>query len=156
MKVKAATTQSSTHTRGVTVSAPQKIHESAFPICDVSSSDSYTHSLVPSSLILFHHRSPTMRRPVMFFTVQKSKTRKRTTRMKERMKLDVAKPQKRYVKSAAALKKTWKKAVFGWAVVRRNPPYPLPAPRPDSRSPDADIDMDPIVPPSEPAPMGVF
>lgn len=34
--------------------------------------DSKTQTLVPSSSTLFHHRRPTSRRPVTFFTVQKS------------------------------------------------------------------------------------
>lgn len=35
--------------------------------------DSKTHSSVPSGFICDHQRSPTSRRPEMFFTVQKSK-----------------------------------------------------------------------------------
>merc|ERR1712087_304306 len=34
--------------------------------------DSFLHSAVPSSLMWFHHRFPTNRRPVTFFTVRKS------------------------------------------------------------------------------------
>ena len=48
--------------------------------------DSNTHSLLPSSFTLFHHRSPTSSLPVTFFTVQKSKASKRMTAMKSSTK----------------------------------------------------------------------
>lgn len=38
----------------------------------MSGFDSNFHSDVPSSLTSFHHRNPTNKRPVTFFTVQKS------------------------------------------------------------------------------------
>ena len=62
------TKQKTAQMAGVTYKLHQKILESIYPICDISSSDSKIHSFVPSSFTLFHHRSPTSSLPDTFFT----------------------------------------------------------------------------------------
>ena len=59
---------------------------SAFSVLYIPAFDSNTHSLLPSSLTLFHHRSPTSSRPVTFFTVQKSNASKSMTAIKSSTK----------------------------------------------------------------------
>ncbi|CDF35849.1 unnamed protein product [Chondrus crispus] len=51
--------------------------------------------VVPSSAISFHHRKPTRRRPVTFFTVQKSNARSVTVMTNWITNESVKKPSKR-------------------------------------------------------------
>ena len=56
-----------------------QLHSFSHPL--LTGLDSNTHSLLPSSLTLFHHLRPTISLPVTFFTVQKSKASSRMTVM---------------------------------------------------------------------------
>eukprot|EP00403_Amphidinium_massartii_P040784 CAMPEP_0178438600 /NCGR_PEP_ID=MMETSP0689_2-20121128/35679_1 /TAXON_ID=160604 /ORGANISM="Amphidinium massartii, Strain CS-259" /LENGTH=135 /DNA_ID=CAMNT_0020061013 /DNA_START=1 /DNA_END=408 /DNA_ORIENTATION=+ len=60
------------HKTGQIINKLQKIIRSELFTRFSSGLDSKTHSEEPSSLTLFHQRKPTSRRPVTFFTVQKS------------------------------------------------------------------------------------
>ncbi len=56
-----------------------------------TSKDSKIHTFVPSSLTSFHQRRPTIKRPVTFFTVQKSQDKRMMHVMKMITKLSVRK-----------------------------------------------------------------
>ena len=90
-----ATNKNATHKKGVTYNPVQNNRASVGWISPGFSIDSNTHSLLPSSLTLFHHLNPTSNRPVTFFTVQKSKARSKMHTTQMNTKLEEKKPPKR-------------------------------------------------------------
>ena len=77
--------------------------------------DSKIQTLVPSSRISFHHRSPTRSRPVTFLTVQKSNARQRIIRT-EAMTKDCEKTQSASTKMVMASDRNrkWNMSATGW------------------------------------------
>lgn len=100
--LRTATMARSSHNTGVRYKAVQNILLSVALTGFCASADSKTQILEPSSPVSENHLRPTKRRPLTFFTVQKSKARRSTIMTNIKIKFVVKNRPKRYVEIAVS------------------------------------------------------